>query len=250
MDLVGQALSRIRRGVIRAKPFLRVRQVRCGGWLSALPGVVLPPEPPAQRTIEDRARRTNDLGRQPLWAGYADVAGYPRSTTGARAPDEVRTGPPMGRFFAWLAGARQARLVVEFGTAFGVSGMYWLAGLKDGHLHTFEPNRDWAAIAAENLAAVSPAFTLTTATFESAGPGLIAPGSVDIGFIDAIHTSEFVAAQCAILMPMMRPGGLILFDDIAFSPDMADCWARLAQHPDFAAAVEVDGRVGIVELPG
>lgn len=247
--MIRKALSRARSAFDSRKPYLRIRHVKTGGWLASVSGIVLPPRRPIHQTVEDRAQKTNALGQRPLWAGYAGVESYPHSTTGSRASDQVRTKELTGRLFSWLAAKRDARVVVEFGTAFGVSGMYWLSGLKDGHLYTFEPNQDWAAIAAENLAAVSASFTLTTETFESAGPGLIAPGSVDIAFIDAIHTSDFVEAQCAILKPMMKPGGLILFDDINFSQDMKGCWDRIVQSQDVIAAATIEGRVGIVELP-
>ena len=155
----------------------------------------------------------------------------------------------MGRFYSWLVKQRQSEAVVEFGTAFGVSGMYWLAGMEGGHLYTFEPNRDWATLAEKNLAAISPNFTLTMDAFEEAGPKTVKPSSVDIAFIDAIHTSEFVDRQYAVLKPLMKPGGLILFDDVNFSDDMAACWKKISEEPYLVASAKVGVRVGIIELP-
>jgi predicted O-methyltransferase YrrM len=114
----------------------------------------------------------------------------------------------MGRFFAWLATARGAEIVVEVGTAFGISGMYWAAGL------------------------------------EQAGR------QVDIAFIDAIHTGAFVRSQVDLLLPGMKPGGLLLVDDITFSGDMRKCWSDLAMDERFCAALTLDSRVGLLELPG
>lgn len=225
--------------------------VRRGGWLGRhLATPVVPPRLPAHDVIEARARATNDAGERPIWSGYSDVAGYSRSTEGGRTSDQVRTDAWAGRFYSWLVATRASDAVVEFGTAFGVSGMYWLAGLAGrGHLHTFDPNGDRAGFAAENLSAIGENFTLTNETFESAGPRLLAPGSIDVAFVDAIHTGAFVCRQYAVLRPLMKPGGLILFDDIDFSEDMQDCWREIASDPELVSSLTLGKRVGIVELP-
>ena len=57
--------------------------------------------------------------------------------------------------------------------------------------------------------------------------------------------------QCDILEPRMSPGGVILFDDIDFrkpGSGMSEAWRDLAGRPDVVAAVEVDGRLGIIEF--
>ena len=45
---------------------------------------------------------------------------------------------------------RRPEIIVEFGSGFGVSGMYFAAGLEDnqsGHLYSFEINDEWADVA-------------------------------------------------------------------------------------------------------
>lgn len=203
--------------------------------------------------VQRRREVTRDLGARPLWKGYKDVADYPRATTGNRSSEEVGTWTQDGRLYAWMAWARKSDIVVEFGSAFGVSGMYWLTGLEaanHGHLFSFEPNTEWAQIAEDNFNAISTGrHTLQRGIFEELGPKTLKPGTVDIAFIDAIHTSEFVNAQFDILRPLMRAGGLILFDDISFSKDMKQCWAQMAKRADIKASGQIGRRVGIVELP-
>jgi len=222
--------------------------VRRGGWLAGLEPGFEPPAHPLHRLIEERERVTEAAGPRPLWSGYKGVRNYPHSTEGTRTPSQVRTAEATGRWYTWLAQQRTAPTIVEFGTAFGVSGMYWLSGVGDGHLYTFEPNADWAALARENLAAVSDRFTLTNDIFETTGPRILAPQSVDIAFVDAIHTSEFVQRQYDVLKPLMKPGGLILFDDISFSRDMSACWRRISKGPGLAGSLTLGRRVGMVEL--
>jgi len=223
--------------------------VKQGGWLGErLSERFVPPMLPVHHTVEERAGKTHKSGDRPLWEGYQSVKGYPRSGD-TRKPDQVRSDALIGRFYSWLAAQRQEDVIVEFGTAFGVSGMYWLSGMSTGHLYTFEPNTDWAASAEENLRTISDRFTLTVDTFETIGPTFLAPRSVGIAFVDAIHTSEFVFRQYDILKPLMKPGALVLFDDIDFSPDMTDCWRHIAADPSLAASAILTDRVGIIELP-
>ena len=199
------------------------------------------------RRIERRTASTLKLGAKPLWQGYGQQGTV-------RTVDEVRTSARMGNLFTWLVLRRQPRVIVEFGTAFGTSGMYWLSGLetsRSGKLFTFEPNAEWAAIARENLLSISSRFELTTGTFEDnlqAVLGSQAP--IDIGFIDAIHTTAFVLPQFELVLQRLRPGGLVLFDNIDFSEDMADCWRRVSQDARVRAAVSVAGHLGMVEMTG
>ena len=63
-------------------------------------------------------------------------------------------------------------LIVEIGTAFGISGMFWVAGLEingRGRLVTFEPNAVWQSIAEKNIGLVSSRFTSICSIVENSG---------------------------------------------------------------------------------
>lgn len=204
-----------------------------------------PARSPHARRIEDRTAATQKLGSKQLWHGY----GQPGAV---RTVNEVRTSANIGNLFTWLVMQRKPEIVVEFGTAFGTSGMYWLSGLEaagSGRLLTFEPNHDWAMVARDNLSAIGSRFELTEGAFEDYVHAVVGDAPcIDIGFIDAIHTSAFVLPQFELVLQRLRPGGLVLFDDIDFTEDMAECWRRLAHDPRVLAAVAVAGHVGIVEM--
>lgn len=218
-----------------------------GSWLARnLAGASFKPQRAAHaRLIERRTRHTQKLGAKALWQGYAQPGV-------ARTAEDVRTSARMGNFFSWLAARRKPGVIVEFGTAFGTSGMYWLSGLESansGKLYTFEPNSEWAAIARENLGAISTRFELTEGTFEDRVSTVLGDVPViDIAFIDAIHTAEFVMRQFDLVLQRLKPGGLMLFDDVDFSEDMAACWKGLAQDRRAVASVTVAGHVGILEM--
>jgi predicted O-methyltransferase YrrM len=71
---------------------------------------------------------------------------------------------------------------------------------------------------------------------------------IDIAFIDAIHTQEFVLPQLEIVLQYSKPGSIIILDDINFSKDMEECWRKVSTDSRFRSAVTVGDRVGIVEL--
>jgi len=201
-------------------------------------------KPLADRLIQRRIKQTEALGEYALWEGY----GQPGATRDAKAVSVKRN---IGCFYAWLVRAKTPSVIVGFGSAFGVSGMYWLAGIEEtgvGELLSFEVNLEWATVARANMDAISDRFYLTVGTFEDHIAARLNGRKIDIALIDAIHTSEFVGKQFEIVMSHLRPQGIVLLDDIDFSPDMADCWTRLAHDPRVGSSFEVEGHVGVLEM--
>jgi predicted O-methyltransferase YrrM len=194
--------------------------------------------------IEHLAARTERLGEFPLHEVYGQAGAV-------RHPDAVRSPVAYGRLYRWLVVHRRPEVVVEFGSAFGISGMYWLAGLEEngsGELLTFEINEEWQRIAAGNLSAIGSRFNSTAGAFEDKVDAALENRKIDLAFIDAVHTSAWVLPQFERVMQRIKPGGLVVFDDIDFSDDMRDAWKTVASDPRGAAAVAVQGRVGLFEV--
>src|SRR5690606_35868607 len=105
-----------------------------------------------------------------------------------RIPNDVRTNRLMGEFYSYLVQRAQPEIIVEFGAAFGVSGMYFLSGLETysgGKLISFEPNVVWAEMARSNLSKISDKHELVSGTFEE-NIGRVLPSNkrIDLAFID------------------------------------------------------------------
>ena len=208
--------------------------------------------------IELVAKSLQRSGPHALWDGYRQV--YARNgavpladAKQVRTSNEVRSEASMGCFFTWLVERREPALLVEFGTAFGVSAMYWAAGLdRNGHgrLLTFEPNETWHSIAKQHLELFSARVVPVAGTFEANIDAHRNGQTIDIAFVDAIHTSEFVDAQVRLVMDRLSPGGLIVLDDINFSEDMRACWNRWAEDPHVVASLALSERVGLLEKSG
>ena len=217
-------------------------------WLSRTypNGVVRLPRNPLSPKIEFLSSETDRLGPQPLWRGYP-----PQTLGDSRSPNDVRASQSMGKFYSHLVTCKKPDVVVEFGTAFGVSGMYFLSGLQTngrGMLLTFEPNEIWAAIALANLKQISPRFDLTIGTFEENIGLKLKEKTIDIALIDAVHTSEFVLLQLELVVRRSKQGTIILLDDICFSEDMRGCWEKVSHDPRFITSAVINNRVGLLEL--
>ncbi len=219
-----------------------LKWVSRGGWIAGLP-TRFPPAPQKDR-IEAIASANHDaLGLQHLAPEY----GLPEVQF---TPRDVSSPPFQGDFYAWLVMARRPQIVVEFGSGFGVSGMYFAAGLEEngsGQLYSFEINEKWARVAEQAIAQVSGRFTLTHGSFEEHID--IVPGPIDLAFVDGIHSYEFVIKQWQLLQPRMSPGGLILFDDLGFGQGMKEAWLEIARSEGVVGAVEFreHGRLGVLE---
>lgn len=52
-------------------------------------------------------------------------------------------------------------------------------------------------------------------------------GQIDLLFVDTDHTAEQVKAEMALYGPLVRPGGIILLDDIRMHLCVSAWWAEL-----------------------
>ncbi|MCV7242900.1 class I SAM-dependent methyltransferase [Mycobacterium mantenii] len=216
---------------------LKINWVKRGGRIADLPRRL----PPAARKaeIESSALSTNKIGALPL----AEAYGQPGAT---RKPKQVRAASWQGDLYAYLVGWHDPGVVVEFGSAFGVSGMYLSSALRRGRMYSFEINPAWADIAERNISSVTDRYTLTRGAFEDHVDDIPAP--IDVALVDGIHTHDFVTRQWQILKPRMAPGGWVLFDDIDFNPGMRQAWLEICAAPGLVGAVEVSKRLGLIEL--
>lgn len=216
---------------------LRLKWVKRGGQISSLRRRL----PPAARKtdIEALAKVTDRVGALPLDGAY----GQPGAT---RKPNQVRAASWQGDLYAHLVDQQDPGVVIEFGSAFGVSGMYLASALRRGWLYSFELNPAWADIAERNLKSITDRYTLTRGAFEDHVDEI--PGRIDVALVDGIHTYDFVIRQWHILQTRMAPGGRVLFDDIDFNPGMHQAWREISDAPQVVGAVEVSKRLGLIEL--
>lgn len=128
----------------------------------------------------------------------------------------IRFGVPEsdGRRLRLLVEATGARNVVEVGTSTGYSALWLCLGARSsgGHVTTFELDEKVAAVARENFrkAGVEHDITVIVGDAHQKVPGLNGP--VDLVFLDA--DKEGYVDYLNKLLPLVRPGGLILAHNV------------------------------------
>ena len=125
-----------------------------------------------------------------------------------------------GRLLRIMAHSIGAKHVVELGTSTGYSGIWFGLALKDtgGKLTTYEIDAERAATARANFqrAAMEDVITLVEGDAHQEVTKLT--GTIDLIFLDA--DKEGYVDYLNKLLPLVRPGGLILAHNI--NPRMAD----------------------------
>lgn len=159
--------------------------------------------------------------------------------------DDIRKGPWManvdplhGRLLRILTEAVNARNVVEIGTSNGYSALWICLGLQTtgGKLITHEIDPKVASLARENFkkAGVDHMVTVVLGDAHQTVTRLKEP--IDILFIDA--DKEGYLDYLNQLLPLVRPGGLILADNMA----------RPAPYPDFIKAITTNPNLETIFL--
>jgi predicted O-methyltransferase YrrM len=179
------------------------------------------------------------------------------TVTGARARAAelgcVPIGPAGGAVLRLLAKAVAARAVVEVGTGSGVSGLWLLDGmLSDGVLTTvdLESEHQRAARQAFTDAGIAPTrFRLINGSAGEVLPRLT-DGAYDMVFVDADKASYPTYFEQALRL--LRPGGIVAFDNALWHDRVADHTARDADTVairEVGKAVRDDSRVVSAMLP-
>ena len=164
----------------------------------------------------------------------------------------MQVAPEQGRFLTLLARAIGARRAVEVGTFTGYSALCIARGLADGgRLTCCDVSREWTDVGRRHWAAAGVADRIDLVL----GPAVETLASLDAGpldlcFVDA--DKEGYATYWDLLVPRVRPGGLLLVDNVLWggrvldpAQDDRDTEAIRA----FNRKVAADDRVEVVLLP-
>jgi len=138
-----------------------------------------------------------------------------------RANQSFRNVPPQdGRFLRMTTESMNAKKVVEIGTSTGYSAIWFGMALQKtgGKLTTFEIDPQRAATARANFKRAGMAKIITLVEGDAHEKVKKLKGKIDILFLDA--DKEGYVDYLNKLLPMVRPGGLIIAHNI--NPRQAD----------------------------
>jgi len=158
-----------------------------------------------------------------------------------QATQSYRNVPPQdGRFLRIMTHAMNAKNVIEIGTSTGYSGIWFGMGLQKtgGKLTTYEIDAQRAATARANFkrAGMDDIITLVEGDAHEEVKKLKEP--IDILFLDA--DKEGYIDYLKILLPLVRPGGLIIAHNI--NTRMAD--------PEFMKAITTNPKLETIVRSG
>ena len=140
----------------------------------------------------------------------------------------------------WLfTEAADARRVAEIGTSTGYSGLWFCLALQatGGHLTTFEINHQQAMEARQHFKEAGATDLVTVIEGNAHEQIAKLKGPIDVAFIDA--DKEGYVDYLNKLLPLVRPGGLIL----AHNVDMVPNYVRaVTTNPDLQTIFYMQGR--------
>lgn len=165
----------------------------------------------------------------------------------------VPIGPGGGAALRLLATMISARAVVEVGTGAGVSGMWLLRGMRpDGVLTTVDVEAEHqraARHAFTDADVASPRYRMINGSALEVLPRLT-DGAYDLVFVDADKSSYGLYYEQALRL--LRPGGVVAFDNALWHDRVADNTARDADTVtirELSKTVREDARLVSAMLP-
>jgi caffeoyl-CoA O-methyltransferase len=165
----------------------------------------------------------------------------------------MQISPEQGSFMTLLVAATGAKSAIEVGTFTGYSSICIARGLKPGgRLLCVDASEEWTRVARRywELAGVKDRIQLRLGPAIPTLRGLPGRLQFDFAFIDA--AKEEYAAYYELILPRVRPNGLILFDNMLWGGRLG---ARKPRQPSGRAidrlnrALAGDARVDCVLLP-
>ncbi len=145
-----------------------------------------------------------------------------------------------GRLLRIMAQSIGAKHVIELGTSTGYSGIWFGLALRTtgGKLTTYEIDAERAAVARGNFQRAGLEDVITLVQGDAHEEVTKLTGTIDIVFLDA--DKEGYVDYLEKLLPLLRPGGLILAHNI--NPRMAD--------PDYMRAITTNPNLETVVRGG
>lgn len=136
----------------------------------------------------------------------------------------------------------QPATVLELGTAVGISGSYMMINHPDLKLKTIEGDPFLANLARETFKKLDlRAVEVLEGKFDSVLPAVLEKtGVIDMVYIDGHHSGDALLGYLKRIRPYLNPThGLIVLDDIYWSPDMAMAWNNLKGASDWSLQLDL-----------
>lgn len=266
--LIHKALWKVAQPIIRIYRAKKIANFIDSGLPSSMQSVLMylineSPDTSTTKVIEKAERRRKIIAsggdkKVPIW--YSPKS---KNTANSVQRDDTRPEPGevleftmekvanTGKNQKWgvalylIAREFHSTTVVELGTCAGISAMYLSSPPTVNTLVTVEGSEALAKIARDSLHEYPNAKVVNSLfdeAIESEVPLL--NEKVDLAYIDGHHEKTATIHYFDRLVPYLKPGGVIIFDDISWSQDMREAWYILSKRNEFSHAMDV-GAIGV-----
>lgn len=151
-----------------------------------------------------------------------------------------------GRLLYNLVSDFKPSTMIELGTSLGIGSLYMALGNPSGKLYTIEGAAEKAKLANQYLKAYTNNVEVITGNFDDKLTEVLsAIGKVDFAFIDGNHRKEFTIKYFEELLKYSHDKTIFVFDDIYWSPGMADAWKYLVKHERVRVSLDLF-RMGVI----
>ncbi len=152
-----------------------------------------------------------------------------------------------GILLANMAAEYGGPLIVEFGTAFGISTMYMAASSVKTPVISMEGCPAAAEIAEKNFREAGlKNIRLIEGPFEDSIPEIVNQGiKPGLVFIDGNHRKIPLLDYFGKMAEISDDNTVIIIDDIAYSREMGEAWNEIKQSPKVSLTIDIF-RMGIV----
>ena len=130
--------------------------------------------------------------------------------------------------------------ILELGTCLGFSSSYMAYFAPNAQIWSIEGSPNVAQIAKENHQHFNlKNIEVFIGRFDKVLPNLLEKIKLlDFAFIDGHHNKEATIAYFKQILPFMKRGGVMLFDDIAWSSGMQEAWSEILESHCYTKAQE------------
>jgi len=137
---------------------------------------------------------------------------------------------------------------IELGSCAGISAMYFASAPTMQKFITIEGSKELSKIASESLNQFSNSHVINNLFDEALDETLPNLGkTIDLTYIDGHHEKVATIHYFNKLLPYLKPGAVVIFDDVSWSYDMREAWDELSKRSEFSHSIDF-GTVGVCIL--
>ena len=206
-------------------------------YQQVLKGSPIPRGKEIDRLKKDLSRSQEEIEFQDLGAGSSGIRTRKLGKMVRRAARKSASGNLLGRMVQYY----QPNNGLELGTHVGLSTLYCMAQHSFEEFITLEGIEELAAIAQQNFQRFGVHPNLFIGPFDQLLQDTIdiQTLSPDFVFIDGNHQYHPTLTYFHFILPHVPDEGIIIFDDIYWSPEMKRAWMEIKSHPEVSVSIDL-----------